>query len=239
MSDRTLCDSTRTSKRLARLSARAFGLFPYIFQETDDYGRFEADPEFIKINRFPFVRWVTPKIIEQCLIEYSENGQLFLWNFDQHRYGFFVGFEVRSGKYLSKRRKSLIPEPPAELLSKFLKDNNRFQTLPNTSIDCKTLPISQVKSSQFNLSQFKKEKKEDVSLIQSFYKEKINPNGLKTFSDTRWNMLRLRFEHFSFDDLKKVIENISQSTWHMDNKQNSFELLFRSDAQVEKYLNLR
>jgi len=86
---------------------------------------------------------------------------------------------------------------------------------------------------------FKEIIKESTNFLKIYYKEKINPKGLKTFSDTRKGMVKCRLENFSLNDLKRVIENVSKSKWHMENKQNHFELLFRSDAQVEKYLNLK
>lgn len=135
MSDRILCDCTKSSPTLPLLSRTAFGLYAFIFQETDDYGCFDTDPEVVKGHRFPKIKWVTAKMIEHCLQEYNRLGSLFLWTEDRHRYGFFVGFELKSGRHLSKRRKRETPEPPSDLLAKFLQDNNRFQSLPTTSND--------------------------------------------------------------------------------------------------------
>lgn len=86
---------------------------------------------------------------------------------------------------------------------------------------------------------FKEIFKESTSSLRLFYKEKINPKGLKTFSDTRQRMVKNRLENFSLNELKQVVESVSKSKWHTENKQNSFELLFRSDAKVEQYLNLK
>lgn len=151
MSDRTLCDSTKTSKTLAKLSELAYGLFGFIFQETDDYGRLDTDPLLIKAQRFPLITWITSEMVEHCIQEYQRVGMLFLWQEIDHRYGYFVGFEGKSGRYLSKRRSSQIPKPPPKELAKFLKDNNHFQTVP-------TVPNCSYKLSQVKLSQVKKDK---------------------------------------------------------------------------------
>lgn len=92
---------------------------------------------------------------------------------------------------------------------------------------------------------FKEIFKEITNSLSLFYKEKINLKGLKTFSETRKKMVENRLENFSLNELKRVITNISNSDWNMgrDPKTNGkkycdFELLFRSDAKVEQYLNM-
>jgi len=153
MSDRTLCDSTAVSKSLPKLTPVAFSLFPYIFQQTDDFGCLEVNPVLIKSQRFPLISWVTPEMIRDCLHEYQshEVKMLFIWTEKGHWYGHFVGFEGKSGKYLSRRRKSDIPTPPADELAKYLNDNNHFQTLPIVE----TLPKSSYKLSQVKLKRLK------------------------------------------------------------------------------------
>jgi len=178
VADRTLCDSTKTSQRLGLLTRTSFGLYPYIFQETDDYGRLDTNPALIKAQRFPLVKWVTKEMIEKAIQEYNrpEVAILFLWEFDNHRFGYFVNFEARSGKYLSKRRKSPIPEPPPEILSKWLRDNNRFQTLPtvqNSSYKLSQVKLSQVKLSQVKLNKDADQKSAKISLSPEEQRQKI------------------------------------------------------------------
>jgi len=148
MSDRTLCDSTRISKTLARLSDVAFGLWPFIFQETDDYGKLDTDSNLIKAQRFPLIMWVTPPIIEHCIQEYQRVKMLFLWQTQDHRYGKFVNFDAKSGRYLSKRRASIIPDPPAAELAKFLSDNNHFPPLPKCSYKLSQVKLSKERSKE-------------------------------------------------------------------------------------------
>jgi hypothetical protein len=155
LADRLLMDTTKFSKRLASLSPEAFGLFPYIFQETDAYGCLELDSDVVKWHRFPKVDWVTPDKIESAIQEFKNAGMLFIWSFDGHRFGFFVGWEAKSGKYLSRRGKRTIPEPPADELAKFLNDNNRFKSLQGLQItsngfkDCKSLQITSRATNHF------------------------------------------------------------------------------------------
>ena len=92
---------------------------------------------------------------------------------------------------------------------------------------------------------FKEIFKESTDSLRLFYEEKIG-RKLRTFGRDREKKLKDRMENFSLNELKKVIENISKSDWHMgrDPKSNGrayndFELLFRSDAKVEQYLNLK
>jgi len=183
-------DCTKKSKRLACLSKQAFGLFPYIFQETDDYGCFLADADYIKGQRFSLIKWVSSKMIEKALLEYNSIGMLFFWNVGLNRYGYFVGFEGKSGKFLSKRRKRETPEPNPENLAKFLEDNNRFQTLPKTS---KNFP--KVNESKVN------EIKEKYNLIcKSLPKVEI-------LSQTRKDKIAIRLkEHPDIEWWEKVFE---------------------------------
>lgn len=84
---------------------------------------------------------------------------------------------------------------------------------------------------------FKETLKEMVSFLRNYYQIKIN-RKLRVFGDTRRKMILNRLENFSLSELMEVVTNISKSDWHMGEKQNGFELLFRNDVQVEKYLAL-
>lgn len=179
MSDRTLCDSTRISKTLARLSDVALGLWPYIFQETDDYGKLDTDSNLIKAQRFPLIMWVTPPIIEHCIQEYQRVKMLFLWQTEDHRYGKFVNFDAQSGRYLSKRRKSIIPDPPVDKLAKFLSDNNHFQTLPS-------VPNTSYKLSQVKLSQVKKDKDKETAPPSQFPRTVEKTNTVWEETKANW-----------------------------------------------------
>ena len=194
MADRTLCDTTNRSQRLALLSDVAYGLYPYIFQETDDYGRLDTNSYLIKQQRFPLIEWVSVEIIEQSIQEYSspEVAMLFLWEQDGYRYGYFVNFEARSGKFLSRRRKSYIPEPPAQKLSSFLKnrdnllkDNNHFKTLQ--SLQKASYKLSQVKSSQV-----KKDGDKSPQIIKQFLTD-FGYKSEKEIIEPLWNFYKQYF----------------------------------------------
>lgn len=92
---------------------------------------------------------------------------------------------------------------------------------------------------------FKETLKEMPSFLRNYYQIKIN-RKLRVFGETRRKMILNRLENFSLSELMEVVTNISKSDWHMGRdpktqgaKQNNFELLFRSDVQVEKYLDLK
>jgi len=230
-----LDDSTKQSERLAVLSRTAFGLFSYIFQETCDYGRIYANAKFLKGQRFPLVDWVTPKIIESCLLEYNQVGILFLWFEGQKRYGYFVGFEARSGKFLTKRRKSSYPEPPADLLAKFLEDNNRFQTLPKTSKDFPKVNKSKVNEIKEKFNSICKSLPKVESLSQTRI-DKIQ-SRLKEHPDIEWwesvfekaDKIELKYPKTgktwrpSFDWLIENDNNaVKVAEGHYDDKQSSW-----------------
>ena len=51
-------------------------------------------------------------------------------------------------------------------------------------------------------------------------------------------MVKRCLKRWSPEELKKAIDGIACSDWHMKESYNSIELIFRNDEQVEKYINL-
>jgi len=91
-----------------------------------------------------------------------------------------------------------------------------------------------------------KEKKENIQKksnhlhkeadeIFNYYCSKIKK--LKVWSDKRKKMIKKRLKRWSSEELKKSIDGIANSDWHMKEGHNSIELIFRNDEQVEKYIN--
>ena len=124
--------------------------------------------------------------------------------------------------------------------------SDKTSTFSGFSIDITTISIKDLRE-RLKLPKeiFKEIFKEIKECLILFYQEKISKDGLRTFDETREKMLKNRLEYFSLTELKKVIENISNDDWYMGRdpktngkKYNSFELLFRNNRQVEKYLNL-
>lgn len=185
MSDRIWADTTKSSRTLEKLSKNSYALYPYIHQETCDYGRIEARSKLIKGQRFSLIDWVTVNMIERTLLELNEVGSLFLWEQDGKRYGYFTGWEGKSGKYLTKRRKSPYPEPPADLLAKYLQDNNRFQTLPSTSKDFPKGKESKGKESK---------RKEIDILVDDFNSKCPSLQKVEEITKTRSDKIQTRLE---------------------------------------------
>ena len=92
---------------------------------------------------------------------------------------------------------------------------------------------------------FKESIKEMPEFLKNYYQKKIG-RKLRVFGDTRQRMILRRLENFSLGELMTVVDKISQSDFHMGRDEktqgkayNDFELLFRNDTQVEKYLALK
>ncbi len=75
----------------------------------------------------------------------------------------------------------------------------------------------------------------EVDEIYSCYCNKIKK--LRVWGDKGKNMIKRRLKRWSPEELKNAIDGIAGSDWHMREGQNSIELIFRSDEQVEKYIN--
>lgn len=75
-----------------------------------------------------------------------------------------------------------------------------------------------------------------LKIIFDYYCQKIKK--LRIWDKKRKDMIRSRLKKWTVDDLKQAIDGVAKSKWHMENGQNSFELIFRNDKQVEKYVNL-
>jgi hypothetical protein len=52
----------------------------------------------------------------------------------------------------------------------------------------------------------------------------------------RRKLIRARLKDFSVEDLCRAAAGIWQSSWHVENRQTSFELALRDTAHVEKFL---
>ena len=89
------------------------------------------------------------------------------------------------------------------------------------------------------------EKNIDLSVLENIKKsyEEVFERELRVWDQSRKNMLKRRLRNFIPEELIQIQKNVRASPFHMgENKSGKtycdFELLYRSDKQVEKYLAL-
>jgi phage replication O-like protein O len=88
-----------------------------------------------------------------------------------------------------------------------------------------------------------KEKKETTKKKRDLAKEIfnyycINIKKLKVWNKKREKMICTRLKTWTQAELKEAIDGMANSKWHMENGQNSFELIFRNDIKVEEYIGM-
>jgi len=79
-------------------------------------------------------------------------------------------------------------------------------------------------------------KSSEIDSVINYYCIRIK--NLKVITTRRKKMVKQRLNKWTVSDLKKAIDGIANSDWHMSNKKNDFEMIFRNDEQVEKYIEL-
>jgi len=119
------------SEKLARCSTLAQLHYPRLYLLTDDWSCFEIDLPVIMGRVYPKMKRVDWRSILNFLIEYRENGLLFIWR-DQMRtvFGYFTGKEEGRLFPPSRRHKRQTPPPPKKELSDYI---NRFSFLDKES----------------------------------------------------------------------------------------------------------
>lgn len=74
--------------------------------------------------------------------------------------------------------------------------------------------------------------------IYTLYKEKINSNA-KCLEKAN-TKIRVRLKNFSYEELKKAINNFSKNKWQMEhNAGRGMVWFFHSDERIENYLNMK
>jgi phage replication O-like protein O len=113
----------------------------------------------------------------------------------------------------------------------------------DTSVNGDTTPVSEVTPEPVSLETLNKEKKETLKKkgdsakdIFDYYCKKIKK--LKVWDKKRKIMIGARLKKWTPEELCQAIDGVANSDWHMENGQTSFEMIFRNDRQVEKYLGL-
>lgn len=112
--------------------------------------------------------------------------------------------------------------PPNPLQSDPLQSNPNINTVTET-VNAPAVPPNQVQSTW------------DSYLTG--WQQTIRGHRPPVLNDTRRRQIRARLKVFSVEDLTRACAGLWASTWHVENGQTHPELVFRSDSQVEKFLN--
>lgn len=141
---RMLARNVSLSKKLARVSVHSALLYSWIMPFTDDYGRFEAEPEIVKSQVVPRRKDFDETIVWECLKELHEIGLIVLYEIDGERYLWIPKFEDFQTFKTDRKRKA---EYPAHTMDSIWKpeDSKRDGQCP-TQEKLSESKLSEVKS---------------------------------------------------------------------------------------------
>ena len=113
----------------------------------------------------------------------------------------------------------------------------------DTSVGRDTTPVSiktpKIVSVETHIKEKKetiKKKEDPVMEIFDYYCQKIKK--LRIWDKKRKNMIGDRLKKWKPAELKQAIDGVANSKWHTENGQNGFDLIFKNDRQVEKYISM-
>lgn len=109
---RMLSVNIRYSKKLARLKSDFSRLcWTWIIPFTDDFGRFEADPEVFRATCFPLIKSATAKKVTDSLSELAAVGLIQTYRSGDSIYGEIVDFDRFQTFKSDRTRKAEYPIP--------------------------------------------------------------------------------------------------------------------------------
>ena len=164
-------------------------------------------------------KWVVKK-----LREFAEAGMIRC----QNRYGFYTCINICD--YIDCNDTALLEEPTGE-----------------TALEPGVGPTEGPHT--IKIKKEKKEKKyiygdfaSQINEIIEYYNTTIKP--LKKLSPNRISMVTNRLKIFSVAECKKAIDNVNASPFHSGHNEEGkiykdFDMIFKTDEQLEKYLNLK
>lgn len=154
-------------------------------------------------------------------------------------------FPKRERRVFPKREQGCSRKGNGGVPEKGTLDHAKDANNPKQDKKLQAMPPTPKESIKETLKETTKESPHILDQIRLHYETKIE-RKLRTFDKIRQGMLKGRLKTFSAEELKQVIDNIAASDWHMGRDPKTegkaysdFELLFRSDRQVEKYLALK
>ncbi len=147
MSSQVVKESLLSSPSMANLSAEGERHFIRLLLLKDDWGCFEATPEFVKGHCYMYHHNITSSQIITYHNELENNGDLRFWQNEKRIYGIFMSHEkhfnhygvTEKGKQTRHRRKT--PEPPKSIFSNEYKPLSKIITNHNTSLHIGSAPV--------------------------------------------------------------------------------------------------
>lgn len=252
---RTIKPEMLEDKRTAALSDTAFRLFVAFILMADDYGNFRAEPLLISGT----IYWATTPshdvtqsfndLVAAALVaKYIVRGQL---------YGHLSGWEKH--QKISHRGNARVPGPEQEDPNDISDYGDTPETLQqdsgessatfrpdhrspitdhrstNTSVPPATQPPSQPTLLPVEPA------RDDAREVWDHYVacwRKKNPKATRppVLTPERRRLAKARLGTFSLDDLKRAIEGLWASDFHVENGHTSFELCLRDAKHVEQFM---
>lgn len=127
MSSRVIKETVLTHPLLTKLGPFAQDQFIRWCLLPDDWGCFNADPDYLKGTLYPKRKEMTAEKIEKVFQEIYHSGLMFAWQETGTRWGYFTWWDTglfcgvvqhaEGGKRVRNRRKT--PTPPIELLNMY------------------------------------------------------------------------------------------------------------------------
>jgi len=115
---RIIRDSCTTSQTLDVLSDGAERCFWRLTTKTDDYGRFDADPELVLSSCFPRkTKKISTKIIVKWIQEWVDSGLVVLYVSEDRLFGYFPKWQKHQH---TRAKTSKYPDPADENICKHM-----------------------------------------------------------------------------------------------------------------------
>jgi len=105
-------------QEVAKLSKEANILYTWTIPHLDCQGKIHANPDILKGVVCPYLKYMTPKMIEKCLFELNDTPLVIVYG-NGCKYVKFLGFDKNQDIREDREAPSEIPDPtPEELQSK-------------------------------------------------------------------------------------------------------------------------
>ncbi len=206
----------------------------------------ELAEEIMKINISPYQYRIIWLIWRKTYGWHKDSAHISLTKFEE-----YTGLDRRNiGRTVRElERLNIIKVERGQGINKY-KFNLDYETWnigagvsSNTGVKKGTNTVSLKTPKAVSLQTHNKEKKEILKKkedpareIFDYYCLKVKK--LKVWDKKRKTMIEARLKKWTLGELKQAIDGVANSKWHMENGQNDFELIFRNDRQVEKYISM-
>lgn len=145
--------------------------------------------------------------------------------------------ELEKAGYIQRE---IIREDGKNVIRKiYILSKNLIATTPSDSGEVNAIGRGDTPSdSGFALLDKSLDKRIEIQSIKDAYAYRINKNSRLT--EGAKTKIKARLKTYTLEELTKAIEKFSQDEWWMEkNSHQGLEWFFRSDAQIDKFLNLK